>query len=483
MHSNHISQVLFSLVLLATASVPCHAAESATELYTGVTLLDPATQTKRRGAYILVENGRIAAIGIGMPDRPLEGVRLHDLTGLYALPGFIDAHAHITAGPQKVIMQPEGPLITNEGNDAITAHSARVALAFGVTTVRNPGGDPEANARYDRSIASGALIGPEALHAGAVIQPPPMGGVSFAYPKHDEEWRERAAKEAALGMRYFKLYVGLSEAELAKGIEAAHRHGLKAIAHLNAISWTKAAELGIDGLEHALPTSPDLLEPAQRAVYVAELGPSAKFMYRWFELVDYDGPLMRQMFDVLRAKQVVVNLTLVVNKLIYHADDLDGAFANSEWSSADIETITHPEMLGNAELLKKSLADWTAEDYRRARAVMPRVLEFARRLHRAGVPMYLGTDGLGGGPAFAHELALHVEAGIPVWEVLRMATSGAADLMGIGARTGRLAPGYEADIVFLSADPFANIMNAEKVDSVLNNGKFYSVEELLKSIR
>jgi hypothetical protein len=54
------------------------------------------------------------------------------------------------------------------------------------------------------------------------------------------------------------------------------------------VSWTRAAQLGVDGLEHALATSPDLLETAQRAVYVRELGPSSKFMYRWYELADYD---------------------------------------------------------------------------------------------------------------------------------------------------------------------------------------------------
>jgi imidazolonepropionase-like amidohydrolase len=105
---------------------------------------------------------------------------------------------------------------------------------------------------------------------------------------------------------------------------------------------------------------------------------------------------------------------------------------------------------------------------------MPKVLEFARRLHEAGVPMMIGTDGLGGGPHYAQELALHVEAGIPVWEVLRMSSAGAADLMDIGHRTGRLEPGYEADIAFLTADPVSNIVNAAKVYGVLNDGRFFA---------
>lgn len=475
------TSVLLTLAIAQTGTLS--AARAASDLYTGLILIDPVKETRTAGSYILVTDGRIAATGVGAPPILPKAVRRHDFSGRYALPGFIDAHAHITAGPQKVEMRSGVPLITNEGKDAITRHSARIALAFGVTTVRNPGGDPEANARYDKSIASGAWIGPEALHAGAVVQPPPMGGASFAYPRSEMEWQAQAAREAALGMRYFKLYVGLSEAELETGIRVAHQHGLKAIAHLNTVSWTRAAELGIDGLEHALPTSPDLLEPPQRALYVAELGPNSKFMYRWFELVDYDGPLMQELFGVLSSKRTVVNLTLLVNKLIYHADDLEHAFPSIGLSVADLEKMMHPEMKANLEMLKASAAGWSKEDYRRARAAMSKVLEFARRLHQAGVPMIVGTDGLGGGPHYAQELALHIEAGIPVWEVLRMSTSGTADLMDIGHRTGRLEPGYEADIAFLIADPVSNIVNAAKVYGVLNNGRFFSSAALLQSIR
>lgn len=458
--------VLLTLATTATLS----AARAESDLYTGLVLIDPVKETRTADSYVLVTNGRIAATGTGAPPTSLKNVRIHDLSGRYALPGFIDAHAHITAGPQKVEMRSGAPLITNEGKDAITQHSARIALAFGVTTVRNPGGDPEANARYDRAIASSAWIGPEALHAGAVIQPPPMGGASFAYPRSEMEWQAQAAHAAALGMRYFKLYVGLSEAELETGIRVAHQHGLKAIAHLNTVSWTRAAKLGIDGLEHALPTSPELLEPPQRALYLAELGADSKFMYRWFELVDYDGPLMQELFGLLSRKRIVVNLTLLVNKLIYNIDDLEHAFS---MSVADVEKLMHPEMKTNLEMLKASAAGWTQEDYRRARAVMPKVLEFARRLHQLGVPMIIGTDGLGGGPQYAQELALHVEAGIPVWEVLRMSTSRTADIMDIGHRTGRLEPGFEADIAFLTADPIVDIANAANAYGVLVNGRFF----------
>jgi hypothetical protein len=272
------------------------------DLAFGFTLLDPVAERVQENAYLVVTDGRIAAIGNGEPPQgPFRSRR--DFTGLYALPGFVDAHAHITAGPATVERVSGTPVIKMESVDEITRYHARVALAFGVTTIRNPGGDPAANARYDERIREGAWVGPDAVHAGAPAQPPPFGGNAFVYPRTDAEWRAEARRQANLGMKYLKLYVSLREDELAMGIRAAHQHGLRAIAHLDAVSWTRAIELGIDDLTHALPTSADLLPAPSRATYLAERGKDSRFMYRWFELVDLDGPPVTKLIQLLAQAQ------------------------------------------------------------------------------------------------------------------------------------------------------------------------------------
>lgn len=466
-----------SLLLGVTACATVEPTPSG-DLYYGFTLIDPATERRIENAYVLVVDDQIAEVGSGAPPSRLRPNSSHDLSGSYALPGFVDAHAHITAGPHRLEMRNGAPAVTIESDDEITRFQARVALAFGVTTVRNPGGDPAANARYDANIASGVWVGPEALHAGAVIQPPPFAGNAFAYPQNETEWQAEAARQAALGMTYFKLYQSLTEEEVATGIRAAHAHGLQAIAHLDGVSWTRAIELGVDGLEHALPTSPDLLEPEPRAQYVAALGQDSTFMYRWFELVDFDGPLMQEMIAAVARESVSINLTLVVNELLYNIDRLDEILPEDE------RVYMHPETLqASIRFLVAGAAGWTEEDYIRARAAMPRVLELAWRLHRAGAPMMIGTDGGGGGPSYARELELHAEAGIPVWDVLRMATSDAAAIMGLGERTGRLQPGFEADLVFLSGDPLGDLGNAAKVHAVMTDGDFMLSSVLLESTR
>jgi imidazolonepropionase-like amidohydrolase len=477
---NMFRTTLRVILLAVVQAATLNKAAAASELYTGLTLIDPVKETRTANSYILVKDGRIAATGNGAPPPALKADRVIDLAGKYALPGFVDAHAHITGAPPEFKVQDGKVSVTMMSDDSLTRHSGRIALAFGVTTVRNPGGDAEANARYDRMIATGEWLGPEAVHAGAVIQPPPFGGASFTYPRTEAQWQAEAARQAKLGMRYFKLYVDLSEEELATGIRVAHQHGLKAIAHLNKVSWTRAAELGIDGLEHALPTSADLLETAQKTQYLAELGPDSKFMYRWFERADYDGPLMRRLFDLLAQKQVVTNMSFFVNHLVYNIDDPHRAIPDMEM----YRRYSYPGTLETAiKQLQASNTGWTPEDYARARAVMPKVLKFGALLYQAGVPMMIGTDGTGGGPYYSFELGLHQEAGIPVWAILRMATSGATQILGIGDRTGRIEPGLEADVVFLTADPVVDIANAAKVHAVLDNGRFHLFAKLTEDLQ
>lgn len=471
----NLRQVVIAL-LTCVPLLGCHVAAKtgavpAGVLYHGFSLVDPHTERVVDDAYILVDDGKLVSVGSGAwKGRPPE--RSVDMTGRYALPGLIDGHAHITSGPHSVDVVDGVPTIRIPSVDAITRYNAAVALAFGITTVRNPGGDPVANAHYDAQIRRGAWRGPEALHAGAVIQPPPFGGAAFAYPRSEAEWDAEARRQADMGMRYFKLYSGLDADELKQGIQAAHRHGLKAVAHLDTISWTQAARLGIDGLEHTLPTSADLLEPAQRAVYLAERGADARYLFRWFELAAFDGRLIQEMLAELAQRRVVVSTTLGVNALAYNTDRLDTVLPLED------RAYIHP---ANLDALLAFLPRMTEQDHRQARAVMPKVLELARRLHAAGVPILVGTDGNGGGPAYSRELELHMRAGISTWEVLRLATSNAADLLGIGDRTGRIAEGMEADIAFFASNPLDDPANLRDLTLVLADGKAATPEDILRS--
>lgn len=465
----------FLLLAALFTATPALAEPASRDLYVGLNLVDPQRETITPDSYILVEGGRIAAVGRGRP-AAAQGATVHDFSDLYALPGLIDTHAHVTLGTLSVRMENGAPRIISNSEDAIVDHNARTLLAFGVTTIRNPGGPIAASRAYMERIASGALTGPEMVYAGEIIDRAPAtieNLVTLVTP--EQSAGEIVDSQAGGGGRYVKLYTGLSEADLAEGIAAAHRHGMRAIAHLNDVSWTRAAELGIDSLVHMMPTSPDLLPADKRETYRAERRPAGFQFFEWYEAADLDSPEIREMIATLARRRVHLDATLIAFQQAFFGDDATLLARDRDYD--------HPDMVANWRSGFRFDMGWQADDYRRAQAVWPRVLELTRRLYEAGVPMTIGTDQanpfITPGISVSREMALHQQAGIPAWAVLRMATSEAARLIGVGHRTGALRRGLEADILFIAADPLPDLNRVADVRAVLNNGALFRPAGLL----
>ncbi|WP_155840008.1 amidohydrolase family protein [Hyphomonas jannaschiana] len=75
------------------------------------------------------------------------------------------------------------------------------------------------------------------------------------------------------------------------------------------------------------------------------------------------------------------------------------------------------------------------------------------------------------GASLHDELAVYSDAGVPNATVLKLATSQAAEAIGVGGQLGQIAPGYLADITILDGDPLADISNTLTVSEVMKNGE------------
>lgn len=462
-----------ALVLLgACASTPT---PPDADIYYGFTLLDPATETRVENAYVVVADGRIVRTGVGAPP-PSAPERRHDMTGMFALPGLIDTHAHVTLGRLDVRVENGAPILVARSEDDIIAHNARMLVAFGVTTIRNPGGSSDQNARYAARVANGELLGPSALAAGELLDRTPFEGLSVEVS--DEAGIEAAvARQAAAGMDYIKLYHLLDEAQIAAGVAAARRHGLRTIIHTGDVSWTRVAELGVDSIVHAMPISPDLLPADRREGYQGAEITAARAFYQWWERADLDAPEMRAMIAALAEHNVSVDLTLVVFQKTFWGDDASVRDHGLEYA--------HPSMRENWRVFRFDIG-WTADDYTRARAVWPKIQRFVRMLHQAGVLVTVGTD-LANPFVSAQdvhtEMRLLQEAGVPAWAVLRMATSDAARSLRLDRSIGRIARGYEADFVFTAADPSLDVANVGAIRTVVIDGRRYDAAALRAGAR
>ena len=103
--------------------------------------------------------------------------------------------------------------------------------------------------------------------------------------------------------------------------------------------------------------------------------------------------------------------------------------------------------------------------------------ENVRKMHDMGVRIIAGTDaGIDNTPH--HQYAGGLEAmvtllGFRPSDVIAMATTQAASALGVGAITGRLTPGYDADLIVVDGDPLSDIAALGRLHRVIARGRDY----------
>ena len=113
--------------------------------------------------------------------------------------------------------------------------------------------------------------------------------------------------------------------------------------------------------------------------------------------------------------------------------------------------------------------------------ILKRLLDLAAAMHRAGVPLVAGTDGLSG-LGLHRELALYVQAGIAPSQALQTATWNAARVAGEGDRRGSIESGKVADLLLVDGDPSVAITDLRRASLVIQGGVAYTPAALYEAI-
>jgi imidazolonepropionase-like amidohydrolase len=107
----------------------------------------------------------------------------------------------------------------------------------------------------------------------------------------------------------------------------------------------------------------------------------------------------------------------------------------------------------------------------RFQPMVPQMFSTARRMHESGVIVALGTDRTFG--ASVHmELELLHEAGIPLADLLRIATLNGAIYLGLERELGSIEPGKRADMLLLEADPRRDVAAYRRITAVFKEGRY-----------
>ncbi len=169
----------------------------------GATVIDGTGSAPKPHAVVIVNGNKIVDVltnGSKYYDYySHQRVNVLNLTGKYIIPGLFDMHAHVAG------------VLKNSYNQTKSENMLHMLLANGITTIRNPAGTTEQSVALKENVTIGKIIGPKIFTAGRLINGPQIP-IPFVEKqvKTEQEIRQEVRLQAAIGVDYIKLYVGLT---------------------------------------------------------------------------------------------------------------------------------------------------------------------------------------------------------------------------------------------------------------------------------
>jgi len=397
---------------------------------------------------VLISGSTIRGVAsTGQLDVPA-GARVVEGSGLTLLPGLVDSHVHLFSAGEKGGMPPAAESI------------GEAFLYSGVTTVLVAAGGSEVTKLRERR-AAGEVLAPHLYASGPGLTAPgghpipllramlpwPLSALMLANVVTAANGDEAKARVQEIDAEHSPEFLKITYDDLPPG--SPHLSSESLIAAI-----AEAERLDIRPIVHTT-TPEDTLEAAEAG--------AALLMHIPQRAVLSDADVQR-----LRATGVPFATTI---RLISASHDL---------------AQRGPTQLEKASVDSEQLARWQAEpawdlegfseEVDRRHAEIATITEDNfRKLHAAGVALFVGTDsgvhGVFPGSSIHSELQLLVLLGMPPIEALRAATSRPADFLDPGHSFGRIGEGQRADLLVVRGDPTTDIAALASIEAVYLDGR------------
>lgn len=424
-----------------------------------------------------IEGGRIVAIG----QDDAAGLEVLDAGGRYAIPGLFDAHVHLTLAPGAAL----------RGDDADTtaelrAWHMRAYLASGITSIFDTAGDDRIAMEVRQRLAAGhpgpryfALGPPVAARDGYVADlfPPGFGPGEAA---RVEQHLDLLVRMGANGVKVplepgllAPIWEVLDENVLAAIRDGASRRGLPLYVH--ALSKEMYA-IGLRLAPRAFVHPPETLAPGM----LEELVRSRAYVVTTLAAYDVQRDLVHpEAFQSAHDRLVIPPLEMATleNPSMRLAYMVDMVGENLPFVPGRLRNV-----FGYLGLTAAGQAMSTRELDRR----LAHTRETLREMHRAGVPLVLGSDAgnwpvfpfFFHGPSTWREIALLEGTGLTPREVLDAATIVPARMLGVEDELGSIEISKRADLLLLDRDPLSGLSAAmPSLHTVVANGVAHTSEE------
>jgi hypothetical protein len=427
----------------------------------GGTLIDGTGAPPIGPVDIVIENDHIVRVqSVGYPklaikpsSRPGPGDHEIDASGMYVLPGFINAHAHITdASLGKV------------GDVPPAEYVYKLWLGHGITTVREAGSFNGMHWTLNERRRSDAhqIVAPRIkAYVGFPVDTDTPGALRS--PAEARRWVDAIAAEGADGIKFVGSPPDLMQAALAeakiKNLRSACHHAQMAVTRMNVLDtsgWGLTSMEHWYGLPEALFTDRRVQDYPAEYNYADESDRFGQAGRLWAQAAPRGSDRWKQVIDTLIAR----DFTIVPTFTIYEASRDLMREMRAEWH----DDYTLPTLARwyapNREAHGAFWYNWTTADEIAWKNNYAIWMSFINDYKNAGGRVAVGDDA--GyiyklfGFAWVRELELLQEAGFHPLEVLRAATLSGAELLGMADKLGSVEAGKIADLVIVPENPLAN---------------------------
>lgn len=468
-HSSILRFVLLLLVL-----VPCGSMWGQTEppelALTHVTVVNPSETSAHPDTTVLIKKERIVKVGPSGSVKIPRGATVVNASGKFLIPSLWDMHVHTENAERDFPM----------------------FIANGILGVRNMAGVAKDVFRWREETASGKMLGPQIVAAGPLIDGPEPAHPEHAIPVHDAAEAKQAVHSLkTMGADFIKVYDGVPRDAYFAIAEESKKVGLPFVGHLpGSVRVIEASNAGQRSLEHGAylaggstyedeaikqeASGPNVMEEAQHTGNFSLI--PEDIAKKGNELLDHlSSERLAQLYRTFAKNGTYLTPTLVVRHARVYVDE--------------ISKTPDPR---NRYITKAELDAWMPENDMFSKYRTPRYVAYQKREYeetlkgvklaqQLGVQLLAGTDVVAPWtyPGFSlhDELGLLVEAGLTPLEALRAATINPANFLGM-KDVGTIAPGMEANLVLLNADPRENIANTKKISAVIKRGTLYTRNQL-----
>ncbi len=402
--------------------------------------------TLKRNQDVWVHKDKIRAIVPSTQSSEYgDDARIIDGTGKTLMPGMFDMHTHNTK------------------------FRGALHLAGGITSVRDLANNKQVKA-LSHQFNSNQIIGPRIVaFCGIIDGPGPFANQRNVVENLDEGLAEVQAYKD-LGYQQIKLYSSIKPEWVKPMADKAHQLDMRVSGHIPAyMTASQAIDAGYNEIQHMnmlfLNFMSDTIDTRTPLRFTMVANHGAK--------LDLSSSAYLTFVKQLKAHQILIDPTLSIFENMF--------VATKGIPSPTYEMIVDRLPLINQRSYYKGGLPKPVDGSNRYDLAHERMLDVVYDLYKKGVAIVPGTDGL---PGFLYhrELELFVKAGIPVHEVLKMATINAAEITGVAEAYGSIEVGKQADLILISGNPLERISDIRNVLWTTQGGYMYEAEALYASM-